>query len=169
MRPLARRTQTPKPTSSTSCHHQKTCVHTACRRTYAVQALCFNRQFFPRLHQRRALSGSSPQSVKYRAVATDLTLISGLFSINQFVSLPPWRAHRVLALNVHDRARRLMPHRTPCTQSAYDRARRFVTHRTPCTESADDRVDKRYTPCTSSVASPRARMAPLSEGLSSAS
>ena len=68
-----------------------------------------------------------------------------------------------------DRARILMPHRTLCTESAHDCARRFVTHRTPCTSLAEDRADKRYTPCTSSVASPRARMAPLWEGLSSAS
>ena len=33
----------------------------------------------------------------------------------------------------------------------------------------DDRADKHRTPCTSSDTSPRARMAPLSEGLSSAS
>jgi hypothetical protein len=103
------------------------------------------------------------------------------------------RAHRFLTHRTpcifcaHDRARRLMPHRTPCTEGADDRARIFVTHRTPCkecaddcarrliphrtpcTECADDREDKRCTPCTSSVASPRARMAPLCEGLSSAS
>ena len=63
----------------------------------------------------------------------------------------------------------MQTHRTPCTKSADDRARIFLTHRTPCTESADDRADKRYTPCTSSGASPRARMAPSLEGLSSAS
>ena len=69
-----------------------------------------------------------------------------------------------------DRAGRLMPHRTPCTEGADDRARIFVNHRTPCTQSADDgRADKRCTPCSSSGTSPRARMAPLSEGLSSAS
>ena len=68
-----------------------------------------------------------------------------------------------------DRARRMQPHRTPCTESADDRARRLMPHRTPCTESADDRADKRGTPCSSSGTSPRARTAPLWEGLSSAS
>jgi hypothetical protein len=68
-----------------------------------------------------------------------------------------------------DRARILNHHRTPCTESADDRARILNPHRTPCTESADDRADKLCTPCTSSASSPRARMAPLWEGLSSAS
>ena len=63
----------------------------------------------------------------------------------------------------------MIPHRTPCTESAYDRGRRLITHRTPCIESADDRADKRCTPCTPSGTSPRARTAPLWEGLSSAS
>ena len=68
-----------------------------------------------------------------------------------------------------DRARRLMPHRTLCSESAHDRARRLMHHRTPCTYGANDRADKRCTPCTPSASSPRARMAPLWEGLSSAS
>ena len=42
-------------------------------------------------------------------------------------------------------------------------------HRTPCTDGANDRADKRCTPCSSSASSPRVRMAPLCEGLSSAS
>ena len=71
--------------------------------------------------------------------------------------------------SVDDRARRLIPHRTPCTESADDRARRLMPHRTPCTVDADDRADKRCTPCTASATSPRARMAPLCKGLSSAS
>ena len=87
----------------------------------------------------------------------------------------------------HDRARRFLPHRTPCNKSAHDCARIFVTHRTacmicaddrarrlmhhrtPCTDSADDRADKHRTPCSSSVASPRARTARSASGLSSAS
>ena len=68
-----------------------------------------------------------------------------------------------------DRARILMPHRTPCTVCADDRARRLMPHRTPCSIGAHDRADKRCTPCTPSDASPRARRAPLWEGLSSAS
>ena len=71
--------------------------------------------------------------------------------------------------SAHDRARRFVTHRTPCNKSAHDRARRLMHHRTPCTCCADDRADKRCTPCTPSASSPRARMAPLSEGLSSAS
>ena len=69
--------------------------------------------------------------------------------------------------SAHDRARRLMPHRTPCTDCAHDRARRMMTHRTPCTDGANARADTRCTPCTSSASSPRARMAPLLEGLCS--
>ena len=68
-----------------------------------------------------------------------------------------------------DHARRLIPHRTPCTECADDRARRLIPHRTPCTACANDRADKRCTPCTESATSPRARMAPLCKGLSSAS
>ena len=85
------------------------------------------------------------------------------------------RAHRLhphrtpCTQSADDRAHRMQTHRTPYMKSAHDRARRFLTHRTPCTERADDRADKRYTPCTSSGTSPRARMAPLLEGLSSAS
>ena len=44
-----------------------------------------------------------------------------------------------------------------------------MTPRTPCIESADDRARTCCTPCTPSDASPRARRAPLWEGLSSAS
>ena len=68
-----------------------------------------------------------------------------------------------------DRARRSLHHHTLCTWSADDRARIFLTHHTPCTNSAHDRAGTRCTPCTSSEASPRARMAPSWEGLSSAS
>ena len=68
-----------------------------------------------------------------------------------------------------DRARRFETHRTPCTQSADGRARRLRTHRTPCIDGATSRADKRCTPCIATEASPRARMAPLWEGLSSAS
>ena len=68
-----------------------------------------------------------------------------------------------------DRARRMQTHRTPCTVCADDRAHRFLHHRTPCIYNADDRADKRCTPCSSSATSPRARMALLLEGLSSAS
>ena len=67
------------------------------------------------------------------------------------------------------RARRFVTHRTPCTDGADDRAHRLMPHRTPCTYRADDREDKRCTPCTTSGTSPRARTAPLCEGLSSAS
>ena len=68
-----------------------------------------------------------------------------------------------------DRARRFLPHHTPCTYLADVRAHRMMPHRTPCIDGADDRADKRCTPCTSSGTSPRARTAPLWEGLSSAS
>jgi hypothetical protein len=71
--------------------------------------------------------------------------------------------------SAHDHARRLHPHRTPCILSADDRAHRFVTHRTPCNDGANDRADKRCTPCSSSGTSPRARMAPSCKELSSAS
>jgi len=96
--------------------------------------------------------------------------------------------HRIpCSVSADDRARRLSPHRTPCTESVHDRARRFETHRTPCNESVYGRVrkfqtrrtpcndcasscaDKRCTPCTATSTSPRARMAPLCEGPSSAS
>ena len=85
------------------------------------------------------------------------------------------RAHRLhphrtpCSQSADDRAHRMQTHRTPYMKSANDRARRLLTHRTPCTDRADGRADKRYTPCTSSGTSPRARMAPLWEGLSSAS
>ena len=54
----------------------------------------------------------------------------------------PWIAY--------DRARRLMPHRTPCMKSADDRARRFETHHTPCTWRAHDHAHiilPHRTPC----------------------
>ena len=78
---------------------------------------------------------------------------------------PPHSLH----LGADDRARILMPHRTPCTESADDRARRFLPTALLARMALDDRADKRCTPCSSSDASPRARRAPLWEGLSSAS
>ena len=77
--------------------------------------------------------------------------------------------HTPCIYRADDRARRMQTHRTPCTDSAHDRARRLMPQRTPCIESANDRADKRCTPCSSSGTSPRADMAPLCEGLSSAS
>jgi hypothetical protein len=68
-----------------------------------------------------------------------------------------------------DRAGRFENRRTPCIDSADDRARRWIHHRTPCTQRAGDRADKRCTPCISTDTSPRTRMAPSCEGLSSAS
>ena len=81
----------------------------------------------------------------------------------------PLRRDTPCIYNADDRARRLMHHRTLCIFCAHDRARIFLPHRTHCTHSVDDRADKRCTPCTASASSPRARMAPLWEGLSSAS
>ena len=68
-----------------------------------------------------------------------------------------------------DRARRFETHRTPCIESADDRARRLMPRRIPCIDCAASRADKRCTPCIATEASPRARMAPSWEGLSSAS
>ena len=81
-----------------------------------------------------------------------------------------FQTHRTPCIeSADDRAGRLETHRTPCTVCDDDRARILMHHRTPCTHGADDRADKRCTPCTSSGTSPRARTAPLWEGLSSAS
>ena len=78
--------------------------------------------------------------------------------------------HRTLCMcGADDRAHRLQTHRTPCTESVYDRARKLIPHRTPCSYSGYDRARTCGTPCTSSGTSPRARTAPLLEGLSSAS
>ena len=64
------------------------------------------------------------------------------------------RPTALLAPIAHDRARRLSPHRTPCTESADDRARRLMHHRTPCKNGAASRADKRCTPCIATGTSP---------------